>query len=118
MGLGHKGNVRELTECKYPITNTHNGSRYVFYNDAGWNYEGQCGMGESIMDVQTLTKFTHFEKLNVDIKQICASFGCDLTFFTTKDNKLYGCGWNLRNELGLQKMNLIYYIDQSYMNLY
>ena len=109
LGLGHEKNVHELTECKYPITEIHAGSRYIFYNDenykniwcAGWNSEGQCGMGQTEI-LTSFTKFRFFKQNNIQIKKICASLGgADITFFITTDNKLYGCGCNWQNQLGL-----------------
>ena len=110
LGLGHRNPITKLTEIKSGITNIHSSNRYTIYSDddykniwsAGSNHHGQCGKkGDSkFLDLE---KIIFFEKNQINIKKICvSSVGCS-TFFITKDNKLYGCGFNANDELGLEE---------------
>ena len=115
LGLGHRRKIHKLAECKYPITEIHPGCGYIFYNDknyeniwcAGRNIEGQCGIGQSFKEfLTTCTKYTFFKQNGIQIKKICVAVGgAATTFFITTDNKLYGCGYNRQNQLGLDKFD-------------
>ena len=114
-GLNHTGTVRELKQkyTPYSISNIHSSAMYTIYSDhdykniwsAGCNESGQCAVGpEAGKTLKTLHKLTFFSKNNIPLKTICVSNSGGTTFFITKNNKLYGCGSNDEDQLGLENV--------------
>ena len=109
MGLGHSTSIaiHKLTETNSGISNIHLSRRYTIYSDddykniwsVGRNDYGQCGREG---DGKLLQKIKFFEENQITIKKICVSPVGNSTFFITKDNKVYVCGSNKADKLGLE----------------
>ena len=68
----------------------------------GTNAYEQCGREG---DSKILQAITFFEENQINIKKVCVSHVGSSTFFITKDNRVYGCGSDQADQLGLKKRN-------------
>ena len=113
-GLDHTDKIKQLTQIKTNtlITKIYPSSRYTIYTDdefnnilvAGWNKFGQLGINTNGESITTLTPLTFFKDKQIKIKKIFVSItGIGFTtFFLTTDGKIYGCGKNMSDNLGLE----------------
>ena len=111
-GLGHTDTIKQLTEIKTNklITKIYPSNLNTIYTDdqfnnilvSGHNKYGQLGVNTNGENITTLTPLTFFKDNNIKIKNIFVSITAYTTFFLTTDNKVYGCGANTDDDLGLE----------------
>eukprot|EP01084_Bolivina_argentea_P036328 67225_1 len=99
LGVGHSNDIKQLTEWKtqdVSISTVNCGSGYTIITDqnnniwcTGSNQHGQ------------LVQNQYFSDNNINIKSIMTNPETSSTFFLSQKNKLYACGSNEFNQLGL-----------------
>ena len=126
LGLHNQENVRSLiswnkTNPNIIINNISTANRHTIFTDidnnnwvAGYNRNGQCGLGTNEPYITKCIINDHLK----NIYKICVNISSHCTFWiTSKYHKLYGNGYNLDNQLGLQdgqNCNKPSYIDSIF----
>ena len=115
--LGHKDKIKQLTQIKTNklITKIYPTYSNTIYTDdefnnilvAGNNKFGQLEINTDGENITTLTPLTFFNDRNIKLKQIFVSITGLQTFFLTTDNKIYGCGANELDGLGLENKTIL-----------
>ena len=98
------------------ISKAFSGYKYSIYTDdnfdnlwfAGFNVLGCCAVGKQQTALERLTPITHFNKHGIKIKNIFVNPSGYGSFFISKDNKVYACGFNKFGQLGIASRDDIY----------
>ena len=96
----HINTIKQLTKIKTNKLLTEDELNNILV--AGSNICGQLGINTNGKFITTLTPLTFFKDKNIKIKKIFVSIQALSTFFLTTDNKIYGCGANTDDDLGLE----------------
>eukprot|EP01084_Bolivina_argentea_P036327 67223_1 len=110
LALGHSNHVTALTEWtqNIQVSTINCDGGFMIVRDqnnsiwcVGWNSFGQLGLGHRSRVKERLVQNKYFSNNNINIKSILTNTTCHSTFFVSQTNKLYACGINNANQLGI-----------------